>query len=143
MSYLPLWPRPALGGAWTWTLALLTAALLLSGNGMRGTLAQLNARTTNPSNTLALTALYPPPGLTATAAGYDVGLSWSAGQNGSGYNVLGASAGASSSCNGLTLSSIGVTSTQTYTDSSRSVPQGAWYCYQVQTTYGPWTSVQN
>ncbi len=103
--------------------------------------ASFAARTANPSATYALTALYAPTGLTATTAGAGVGLSWTAGQNGSGYAVLGVANGTSSNCAAAATASLGTASGTTYTDAARSTPQGTFFCYEVKTTYASWTSV--
>ena len=103
--------------------------------------ASFAARTANPGATYALTALYAPTGLTATTAGAGVGLSWTAGQNGSGYAVLGVANGTSSNCTAAATAALGTASGTTYTDASRSTPQGTFFCYEVKTTYASWTSV--
>jgi hypothetical protein len=103
--------------------------------------ASFAATSANKNATYALTALYPPSALTATTAGADVNLSWTAGQNGSGYAVLGVANGTSSNCAAATTASIGTTAGTSYADTSRSTPQGTWFCYEVKTTYASWTSV--
>lgn len=108
----------------------------------RGASALLTGGVVNAGSTFALTALYAPPSLTAAAAGQNVGLSWPAGQNGSGYSVLGVTS-STSSCTGASFAALASTTATTYTDASRSTPPGSWFCYQVKTTYGTWTSVQN
>src|SRR5439155_20725933 len=104
----PAWPRAAL--ALVVLIALSFAASLTT-----GVSALVNARTGNASNVFATTALYAPSGLTATTAGHDVTLSWTAGQNGSGYSVLGVNNGSSSNCSSVTYSSVGTASGKTYT----------------------------
>src|SRR5258706_11452978 len=64
----------------------------------QGTSALLNAKTIDASSTFATTSLYAPSTVTATASGHDVAVGWTAGQNGSGYNVLGLANGSSSTC---------------------------------------------
>jgi hypothetical protein len=125
--------------------ALAVAALLVFGSCMTsGVSAVANARVRNPTNVVAMTALYAPSALTATTSGHDVALSWNAGQNGSGYKVLGVNNGSSTNCSGVTYASVGTPSATSYADTGRSTPQGTWFCYQVQTSYGTaWTSVQS
>ncbi|MDQ5825551.1 MAG: hypothetical protein M3441_15265, partial [Chloroflexota bacterium] len=129
-------------------LCLFSLALGL-GPGLRGTFALLTARTSNPSSVFAATALYAPGSLQASPSGRSAALGWTAGQNGSGYKVLGFGNGTSSTCPASTSASytaIGTATTLSYTDANRSpagVPQGTWYCYQVQTTYQSWNSIQN
>ena len=118
------------------TLLVAAASVLVPGSG-----ASFNAHIANPNNTFALTALYPPSGLTASPTGHDVGLTWSSGTNGNGYAVLGAANGSSSNCSSASFASIGSASATSYTDTGRYTPQGTWFCYQVTTTYAAWTSV--
>lgn len=87
--------------------------------------------------------LVAPASLAASASGHDVALSWPAGQNGNGYSVLGAANGNSSNCSGANFSSLGSTASTSYLDTGRHQPQGTFYCYQVQTTYGSWSSASN
>jgi hypothetical protein len=108
-----------------------------------GSSASFSGLNGNPGNTYAFTALYHPTGLTATASGHDVQLGWSAGQNGSGYGVRGVTNGTSSDCSSASFASVGSTASTGYTDTGRYTPQGTWFCYQVQTTYASWTSVQS
>ncbi|MDQ3930403.1 MAG: hypothetical protein M3328_14820, partial [Chloroflexota bacterium] len=116
---------------------------------MTGTFALLTARAANPNTVFAATALYAPGSLQASASGRNGALSWTAGQNGSGYKVLGLGNGTSSTCPASTSASytaIGTATTLSYTDTNRSpavVPQGTWYCYQVQTSYQSWSSVNS
>jgi hypothetical protein len=122
-------------------VAVLVALILTVASGStRGVRAVSNAQERNSSNVFATTALYAPSTLTATVSGHDVSLGWAAGTNGNGYTVLGVANGASSDCSAATLASLGSSATLTYTDTGRFTPQGTWYCYQVQTSYGSWTS---
>ena len=114
-----------------------------AGWSVQGSYAAVNGRTQNPNNVFAMTALYAPSSLTAVPAGHDVSLSWSAGQNGNGNAVLGVANGTSSNCTGASFGSVGTASGTSYTDTGRFSPQGTYFCYQVQTTYASWTSVQN
>lgn len=129
-----------------WLLVIAAIALLLVGP-VRGTFALFSGRTTNPANSPALQALYAPASLTAIAAGNNIQLNWPAGVNGNKYVLLGGSNGTNSVCPPATNTAFYATilaspTTLNYTD-ARSAPPGSWYCYQVQTAYGPWTSVLN
>ncbi len=131
-------------------VALCVFSLVLGlGPGLRGTFALLTARTGNANSVFAATALYAPGSLQASPSGRSGALSWTAGQHGSGYKVLGFGNGTNSTCPASTSASytaIGTATTLSYTDANRSpasVPQGTWYCYQVQTTYQSWSSVEN
>ena len=123
--------------------ALALAVLLGFGSCVTsGVSAVANARARNPTNVLATTALYAPSALAATTSGHDVALTWNAGQNGSGYKVLGVNNGSSTNCSGVTYATLGTPTLTSYTDTGRFTPQGSWFCYQVQTSYGTaWTSV--
>lgn len=118
-----------------------SAAALLACTVANVSTASFAATAANASATYALTALYAPSALTATTSGAGVGLSWTAGQNGNGYAVLGVANGTSSNCSAATTASLGTASGTTYTDAARSTPQGTWFCYEVKTTYANWTSV--
>lgn len=123
--------------------------LLALSPAMEATHAALTARTANPGALFAATALYAPANLQGNPVARGAALSWTAGQNGSGYKVLGLGNGTSATCPADTdpgYTPIGTTTTLSYTDANRSpdgVPQGTWYCYQVQTAYQSWNSVQN
>ena len=73
-------------------------ALLGFAPGIKGTFALLTARTGNPNSLFAATALYAPGSLQATPSGRNGALTWTAGQNGNGYRVLGLGNGTSSAC---------------------------------------------
>jgi hypothetical protein len=122
-------------------VAVLAAALLALASGSAlGVRAVFTAQEQAPGSAFATTALYAPTGLTATATGHRVNLGWSAGTNGDHYSVLGVANGTSSDCTGVTETSVGSTAALTYTD-ARFTPQGTYFCYEVQTAYGSWTSV--
>ncbi|HET6263192.1 MAG TPA: hypothetical protein VFG99_13285, partial [Chloroflexia bacterium] len=131
-------------------VALCALCVLLSvAPSIKVTFALLTARTANPNARFATTSLYAPGSLVAAPSGRSSVLSWTAGQNGNGYKVLGLGNGTSSACPASTSASYTAITTTTglsYTDANRSpasVPQGTWYCYQVQTTYQSWSSVLN
>ncbi len=125
------------------TLLVVSAAVLtvLTATLGRGSEAAFTAQTQNPGNAYAMTALYAPSALTASTTGHDVGLSWGAGTNGSDYSILGVANGSSSNCSSVTFAALGSSAGTSYTDSARFAPQGTYYCYQVQTSYASWTSV--
>ena len=125
------------------TLLVVSAAVLtvLTATLGRGSEAALTAQTQNPGNVYAMTALYAPSALTASVTGHDVGLSWGAGTNGSGYSILGVANGSSSNCSSVTFAALGRSAGTSYTDAARFAPQGTYFCYQVQTSYASWTSV--
>jgi hypothetical protein len=121
-------------------------ALALACSGFTGTLAVLTGQTGNAANSFSTTALYAPTNLTAISASGSVQLNWTAGLNGNSYTVLGGDNGVNATCPAATTpgfytTTIGTTSGTTYTD-PRSIAAGHTYCYQVQTAYKSWTSVQ-
>lgn len=123
-------------------LPISAAAALIVGTRLAaGSAAAFNAQTVDPGNGYAFTALYAPGSLTASPTGHDVALGWTAGTNGNGYAVLGVANGTSSDCTGASFAGIGSAAGTSYTDAGRYTPQGTWFCYQVETSYGPWTSV--
>jgi hypothetical protein len=105
--------------------------------------ASYAASAKNAASVFQLTAAYAPTSLTGSAVGNNVAMSWSPGVNGDGYQISGAANGASRDCSATVVSQIATTTTTSFSDIARSSPQGSWYCYQAQTTLGPWTSVQN
>ncbi len=124
-------------------ILLISAALtllLLTGTGLEAGSAFFTSVQSNTNNALNTRLLVAPSNLTANASGRDVQLGWTAGQDGNGYAVLGLANGNSSSCPSTGFSNLGSTASLTYTDTSRYTPQGSYYCYQVKTTYGSWTS---
>jgi hypothetical protein len=134
--------RPRTSPAVRRALLGAVAVLALASTGLIGGVsATSNAVAKNPGNVFATTALYAPSNLTAAVTGHNVALGWAAGTNGSAYTVLGAANGSSSNCSAATYATVATTTSLSYTDTSRYTPQGTWYCYQVQTSYGSWTSV--
>ena len=132
---------------WLYLLLVLTCGSLLLSSTTEPFIERASALLThqqNLSNNLfGTTALVAPGNLNASTQGYGVALSWSEGQSGTGYEVFGAANGTSSACSGATFTSLASTTTASYSDSNRYAPQGTWYCYQVQTTHGEWTSQEN
>jgi hypothetical protein len=122
---------------------IAACAALLAGVLVPCSAASFAGRGANPGNFYALTALYAPSSLGATVAGHDVNLTWGARSNGNGYAVLGVNNGTSSDCSSASYANVGTASGTSYADTGRSAPQGTWFCYQVQTSYGSWTSVSS
>jgi hypothetical protein len=87
--------------------------------------------------------LVAPGGLTATPSGHDVNLSWTAGSNGNGYQLLAVANGTSSNCASATFASLTTTAGLSATDTGRYLPQGTYECYQAKTTYNTWTSINS
>jgi len=96
--------------------------------------------TTSASQSISSRSLDPPSGLTGTASGHDVALSWTAGTNGSGYAIAAVANGTSSNCSAVTFSALTTTAGTSVTDTGRFSPQGTFECYRVTTTYGTWSS---
>jgi hypothetical protein len=121
---------------------VLALATVLAVEGLgRSSGASFAAQTANRNTAYAFTAVYAPGSLTATTAGHDVSLSWPAGTNGNGYALLGAGNGTSTNCSSASFGSIASSAATTYTDTNRYTPQGTEFCYEVQTSFGAWTSV--
>jgi hypothetical protein len=93
------------------------------------------------SQTITSRNLVAPTSVTATPSGHDVGLTWTAGQNGSGYSLSTVNNGTNSNCSSAVFAGLTTTAGTAYTDTARYQPQGTYQCYQVATTYGTWTSV--
>jgi hypothetical protein len=53
---------------------------------------------------------------------------------------LGVANGTSSNCSGAVFNPLNTTTNPNYTDAGRYAPQGNYFCYQVTTTYGTWSS---
>jgi hypothetical protein len=128
-----------IGGRWAPIVVAL--AILITSFGTTRVAAVETARTGNGSNVFSMTALYAPSGLAAVPLGHDVKLTWNAGANGNGYAVLGVANGTSTDCSAASVASIGTSTSLAYTDTGRYTPQGTRFCYEVQTSYGAWTSV--
>lgn len=126
---------------------LAAAALTLSSGVVRTTFALFNGETTNASSAFAGGWVGAPSGASATASGYDMGLSWTAGTHGpvTGQQLLGVDNLLNSNCTGAAYSSIATLSSaaSSYTDSSRAnaTNDGDWFCYElVSTSATVWTS---
>ncbi len=125
-------------------IAALAAALVLTNQQIISPVsAAFTSNQGNPSNTFATANLVAPTNLTASASGHDVALSWSAGQNGTGYAINGVANGTSSNCSAVTFSAVGTTAATSFTDANRFSPQGNYFCYQAVTTRGSWTSTSS
>ncbi len=121
--------------------AVLTWAILaIAGSSVLPALALFSSNQSISNNSFNTRNLIAPTNLTANPAGHDVQLSWNAGQNGNGYAILGVANGTNSNCSGALFSGIGSTASTSYSDTGRFTPQGNYFCYQVKTTYGNWSS---
>jgi hypothetical protein len=125
------------------TVMLLGTALVIAGLLTEPAMAFLNSRRSLDANTFSTRNLVAPISLSASPVGHDVALSWPAGLNGNGYAVRGVANGSSSNCTGAVFASVASTGALSYTDTGRFTPQGTWFCYQVQTTYGTWSSASS
>lgn len=123
-----------------WLLACAALLLVLGSAGFEQGLARSTSQRSVGTNAFTTRNLVAPTNLTAQASGHDVQLNWSAGQNGSNYDVNGVANGTSSECSSPSFSPIASTSATAYTDTARYSPQGTYFCYQVKTTYGGWSS---
>jgi hypothetical protein len=128
-------PHQAIG-----LVMLGTLALVIAGWHFEPALALLTAQRAVGGNTFTTRSLVAPASLTAVPLGHDAKLTWPAGLNGNDYNVLGAANGGSNNCTAASFVSLASTAATSYTDVGRFTPQGTWFCYQVQTTYGSWNS---
>jgi hypothetical protein len=97
--------------------------------------------TASASQTISSRNLGAPSGLTGTASGHDVALSWTAGTNGTGYAVAAVANGTSSNCTAAAFSALTTTAGTSVTDTGRFSPQGTFECYRVTTTFGAWSSL--
>jgi hypothetical protein len=92
------------------------------------------------SQTVASRNLAAASGLTGSASGHNVNLSWTAATNGSGYAIAAAANGTSSNCASASFSALTSTAGTSITDAGQFTPQGTFECYSVTTTYGAWSS---
>jgi hypothetical protein len=124
-------------------LAAVLLALVGAAGMSHGTHASFAGDVRNGGNTFALTSLYAPGTLTTAPAGHAVDLTWTAGQNGDGYRILSAPA-PDPLVNDCAAASFTELITQTGTSYTHALgsPEGTWHCYQVQTSYASWTSVE-
>jgi hypothetical protein len=119
----------------------LSSALVLSMAVANAALAAFTRSAATVAQAVSSRNLVAPASITATASGHNVSVAWPAGSNGSGYQLLAAANGTSSTCPGTGLSLLTSTTLLAHTDSGRFAPQGAYECYQVRTTYGTWSSI--
>lgn len=117
------------------TLGLMAA--IAAASFTQGTMALFTGRTDNPRATFALTAMYPPTGLTVTAGASSLQLNWTASPTSfaSGYNVLRSTVSGGSYSQ---ITQVTPASTLTYTDSS--VSAGVTYYYVLEAYYQNWVS---
>ncbi len=126
--------RPTLVG-----VALLTATAVSAVAANFAQAAFSSAATASQS--VSSRSLGAPSALSASASGHNVALSWSAGTNGNGYQLLTAANGTNPACGAASFTSLSTTAALSATDSGRYLPQGSYQCYQVRTTYNTWWSV--
>jgi hypothetical protein len=126
---------------------LITVSLLLSGVPVGSTFAFFDGQTQNSGSVLAAGWIGAPTGAIATASGYDVGFTWTAGTHGpvTGQQLWGVDHTTTNNCTGVTYASLATLASATttaYTDSNRgSTANGDWYCYQlVSTSASSWTA---
>jgi hypothetical protein len=133
---------------------VIAAAATLFGNRMVGlTGASFNASATNTGSAFAGGWVGQASAATATASGYDVGLSWTPGTAGpvTGQTIRGTDNGTSSNCSGAAYSDFSFTlgaAVGSTTDANRAVTSpvsnGDWVCYQiVSTSATAWTQSYN
>jgi hypothetical protein len=103
-------------------------------------LAALTHQVTVAGNTFTTRSLGAPSDLVAGAEGGDIHLSWSAGQNGTGYALARVANGNSRDCSAAVFSDLASPGGTSYTDAGQDAPPGGWACYQVATSAGGWTS---
>lgn len=137
--------RKALRRASALCISLITVSLLLTLVPMGGTFAFFDGETVNAGSVFAGGWVTAPTSAAtpSTVSGYDATLNWTAGTHGvTGEQILGFDNGTTSNCTGVTYSALtSITATTTYTDSNRgSTANGDWYCYEVLSTNGSWTS---
>lgn len=123
-----------------WRAALLSGILLTAVGAVGWSGASFSAPARhNPGNSFTAHTLAPATGLTATASGRDVALSWTAAPFATSYQVAGGAGNAS--CSGVTYGAVGTAATTAFSDPGRYTPQGTWQCYRVGTTYRSYTSL--
>jgi hypothetical protein len=136
--------RKALRRASAICISLITVSLLLSGVPVGGTFAFFDGETVNAGSVFAggwVTA--PTAAVGPTISGYDATLGWTAGTHGvAGEQILGFDNTTTSNCTGVTYTALTtISAATTYTDSNRgSTANGDWYCYEVASANGGWTS---
>ena len=118
---------------------LVPLLLLFAIGGVAYSGANFTAPTrSNPSNALAAATLPSPAAFTATPAGRNVSLSWTAATPSQNYILSGGTA-TSSACSGVNYAALGTPAATTYSD-ARYTPQGTWYCYRLENRYRSFTS---
>lgn len=130
MSRRGIWMAVAVVAALVWSAALASVAL-----------ASFRSSPAPVAQAVSSRNLIAPASITPTPAGHNVNVSWPAGANGSGYQLLAAANGTSSTCPGTGMTLLTSTTLLAYTDTNRFTPQGTYECYQVHTTYGTWSSI--
>lgn len=111
---------------------VVAVSLTAAGFSVAGTDATFDGQTRTPA-VVSLASVGPPSALSVQPVGSDVALTWSAGTNGTGYEVR-----SGGTCDGLTV--VAEPAGTSYTDTP-AVSPGAPRCYGVVTTWGSWTSM--
>jgi hypothetical protein len=97
------------------------------------------------NNVIQTGTLAAPSHLTAASQGSEFILTWLPGSNGDGYQVFGAEQ-LTPDCSKAPFALLGTVSGMSnthFTDAKRKLGQGHWFCYQVRTRRGNWTSRLN
>jgi hypothetical protein len=127
-------------------LGAVAIALALAGAGAGGVYAAVDGyffgQTSNASSTFASGWVSAPTGTSASASGYDVGLSWTAGHGVTSQSLSGADGGtaASASCGSYSQLNASVTSPTTDSNRANGTLNGHWYCYQLTGSHGSWSA---
>jgi hypothetical protein len=138
-------PAPRRRLVWLYLLIGLAGGILLSASGplAERALALATDQQVFDDNFFTTTTLVAPSDLSASLQGHAVALSWGSGQAGTGYAVFGAATGLRGDCSEAAFASLASTADLSLLDADRSAPPGTWFCYQVQTTRGEWSSQQD
>ena len=119
-------------------VAAAVALVLLAGT---ATAIAAFTNAASASQTVSSRNLGAPTGLTGTASGHNVNLSWTAGTNGSGYAIAAAAERHVVQLHGGgSFAALTTTAGTSITDTGRFTPQGTFECYRVTTTFGTWSS---
>jgi hypothetical protein len=126
------------------SLVLLLASVSCS-PGWDLAVAVLKRSRSIPSNVIQTGTLGAPSHLTVVFQGNGFVLSWASGSNGDGYEILGAEQ-LSPDCARASFAAVGTAnglSATHFIDAKRKLGEGHWFCYQVRTRRGTWTSGSN
>jgi hypothetical protein len=127
---------------WLVGAALFSLCLLVLGHDMKMARATTTTGRNLSNNAFWSRQLSAPTQLIATPSGSDVLLTWVPGTGGDGYTLWG-NVSATPGCQGLTYAQIAQVAggaATNYVDRGRAIPTGLYYCYELMTTQGPWSS---